>query len=136
MDDDRDLLDYDDPELLAALRHFLEMKGWRQSELARRAQINSSTISDWFKGRYGPGSEALRALCRVFGVSRSQFFATGEEMVAQHRRAEQARRLAEEVDRKRGAQKIAEVLMRLEPKLRQEVMRILRSKTRKKGNKT
>lgn len=51
------------------------------------------------RGRYGPGSEAVRALCRAFGVSRSTFWAMGEQIVKDRRREEAERRRTEEAAR-------------------------------------
>ena len=83
MADERRLLDYSDPELIAALDYHLRERGWRQAELSRRTGINASTISDWTNGRYEPGGEALRILCQAFGVTRSEFWACGERIVAE-----------------------------------------------------
>jgi len=85
MDDERQLSDYSDPELIAALDDHLRERGWRQAELSRRTGINASTISDWLNGRYEPGGEALRILCQAFGVTRSEFWARGERIIAELR---------------------------------------------------
>ena len=97
MVDERNLLAYQDPELIAALEHHLRRRSWKQADLSRRTGINTSTISDWLNGRYGPGAEALRAACQAFGVSRSQFWQQGERIVEEHRKEEEARRQAEEL---------------------------------------
>ena len=128
MDGDRDLLGYDDPELLAALDDYLRRQGWKQAELARRTGVNSSTISDWLKGRYGPGSDALRAVCRAFGVSRSEFWARGERLVAEEKERRAAAEMAQ-LEEQRDAARFAEALMRLSPAARREVLRLVADRT-------
>jgi len=108
MDDGRQSV-YSDPELIAALDYHLRERGWRQAELSRRTGTNASTISDWTNGRYEPGGEALRILCKAFGVTRSEFWSRGERIVAELHEA------ADRGDPQRA-------LRRIESKLRVEIL--------------
>ena len=124
---ERNLLEYEDPELIAALEHHLRRKGWKQAELSRRTGINTSTISDWLNGRYGPGAEALRAACQAFGVSRSRFWGTGERIVDELRKEQRAEELAG-LEQRGDAAEFAAALLRLAPETVDEVVRLVGSR--------
>lgn len=57
------------PENLKRIR---EKKGLSQSELARRADLNHSTISKFESGGTSPNKRTIRILADVLGVSPSK----------------------------------------------------------------
>ena len=46
----------------------LTQRGWSQSELARRAELSSTTISDVLTGSAKPGFNFCKGVARAFGV--------------------------------------------------------------------
>jgi transcriptional regulator with XRE-family HTH domain len=45
------------------------LKGWGQSEVARRLKVSRSTVQPWFSGQGKPSYDLLLPLARVLGVS-------------------------------------------------------------------
>lgn len=61
-------------EIYARLR---DVKGVRDSDVAKSTGVNKSTFTDWRKGRSKPKDEKLQKIADYFGVS-PQYLRTGE----------------------------------------------------------
>lgn len=44
-------------------------KGLRQSDMAKKLNVNRKTISAWEKGKSLPAVDMIDAICELFGVS-------------------------------------------------------------------
>lgn len=65
----------------------LNKKGWTKYELAKRADIPQSTISQLFSRNNQPTISTLESICMAFGLTMSEFFTeNGDE---RHLTAEQ-----------------------------------------------
>ena len=82
---DLDLLQYEDPAFVAALRHYMASTGWSWSRLSDEIGVAVSTITEWRKNRTLPSGGTLLQISKAFDVPRSEFFATGEQLVREHR---------------------------------------------------
>lgn len=58
---------------------FRKEKGWSQEDLAEKMEVSRQTISKWESGRIVPGTERLKELAQVLGVS---FYALVDEPAA------------------------------------------------------
>ena len=92
-DDDLSLLEYDDPEFIAAFRHYCGLRGWSWLKLSQETGIAQSAVLKWRRNLTTPTIANLHLLCRAFGVTRSEFFGKGEGLAEEHRE-----RLRREVD--------------------------------------
>ena len=50
------------------LRYQLQVMGWSQSELARRADISTTAVSDLISGRRKLGKDTALAIAKAFGI--------------------------------------------------------------------
>ena len=50
------------------IQESLTQRGWSQSELARRAKLSSTTVSDVLSGSAKPGFNFCKGVARAFGV--------------------------------------------------------------------
>lgn len=50
------------------LRHYLELSGYTQADLARRLGVSSATASDWCNGNKMPRSDKLQTICNWLGI--------------------------------------------------------------------
>lgn len=57
-------------------------RGWSEYELAKNSGITQSTISTWYRKGQTPTIQTLEKVCSGLGISLSQFFAEGDDMVA------------------------------------------------------
>mgnify|MGYP002555380449 CR=1 FL=1 len=57
------------------IRKLMEVKGWSEYRLAKEAHLPQSTISHMFKRNNAPTIPTTEAICHVFGLTLSQFFA-------------------------------------------------------------
>ena len=55
-----------------------DLKGMKDSDVARETGISKSTFSDWKSGRSNPKDEKLRKIASVFGCS-VEYLKTGKE---------------------------------------------------------
>ena len=55
-------------------------RNWSEYELSKHAGIPQSTISTWY--RKGQTLPTLEKVCKGFGITLSQFFAEGDDMIA------------------------------------------------------
>lgn len=57
-------------------------RGWSEYELAKYSGITQSTISTWYRKGQTPTIQTLEKVCSGLGVTLSQFFAEGDDVVA------------------------------------------------------
>ena len=57
-----------------------DSKGYKDSDVARGANVAKSTLSDWKNGRSIPGTDKLIRICQFLGVS-VEYLKTGKESV-------------------------------------------------------
>lgn len=60
------------------LAELMQERGWSSYELAKRSDLQLSTIRNMYYRNYEPTIPTLQALCKALGISLSQFFAEGE----------------------------------------------------------
>jgi transcriptional regulator with XRE-family HTH domain len=60
--------------VLKARLHELRAVRGRSAELARRAGVDKSTVSEWVAGKYLPGFDKLTHLASVLGLTLEEFF--------------------------------------------------------------
>lgn len=65
------------------LHRLLLDRGWRQSELARRAGIQRDSVSNYVRGRAFPSQLNLSKMAQAFGVSADDILPNYTEMVIQ-----------------------------------------------------
>lgn len=53
-------------------------RGWSEYTLSVNSGIPQSTISTWYRKRLQPSLASIEHICDGFGMSLSQFFATGD----------------------------------------------------------
>ena len=56
-------------------------RGWTEYELAKHANLTQSTISTWYRKNQIPTIPTLEKVCTGFGITLSQFFADGSDLV-------------------------------------------------------
>lgn len=59
------------------IKELMDERGWSIYELSKRSGLAQTTISNMWKRNTEPTIPSLRALCKGFGISLSQFFAEG-----------------------------------------------------------
>ena len=60
------------------IKQLLDERGWTAYRLAKEAGISDATINNLFRRNTLPTIPTLEAVCRVFGITLSQFFAEGD----------------------------------------------------------
>ena len=60
------------------LRQLLNERGWSEYKLAKRCGLSESTVANIFRRNTVTSIATLETLCRVFGITMSQFFAEGD----------------------------------------------------------
>lgn len=50
------------------LKHYLELRGRTQADLARRMAVSSATVSDWVNGKKIPRTDKLQTICTWLGI--------------------------------------------------------------------
>ena len=63
------------------LEKLLLEKGWRQSELARRADLKRDSISNYIRGRTFPTPLNMKKLCSALGVTEAEFQSSTESVI-------------------------------------------------------
>ena len=58
------------------LRQLLEQRGWTEYRLAKVCGLNQSTLANIFRRNTVPSIASLETICKGFGITLSQFFAT------------------------------------------------------------
>lgn len=129
---ERDFLDYEYPDFVAALLYYKRKKGWSNAEISRQCGVVPATVTDWLKDRYRPGIDTMRKMTAAFGVSMEEFWRKGGERVEERRREERERerRAAKErLEQDRDAAVYADALMGLDEKTRRRVIEMVAEKT-------
>ena len=57
-------------------------RGWSEYELAIQSAIPQSTISNWYRKNQAPTINSLEKICNGFGITLSQFFAEGADILS------------------------------------------------------
>jgi len=63
------------------IKKLMEEKGWTNHRLAKEANLSHSTVTNIFNRNNAPTLLTLESICRAFGITLSQFFAEGNELV-------------------------------------------------------
>ena len=66
-------------DVLERIAYYREQKGWTEYQLAEESGLTQSTISSWYRKKIVPSIPSLEKVCDAFGITLSQFFATGDE---------------------------------------------------------
>ena len=69
-------------DILAAITRLRAGRGWTEYQLAEHSGLPQSTISSWYRKNMVPTVPSLEKICTAFGITLSQLFAEGDEMVA------------------------------------------------------
>lgn len=56
------------------IKKLLNQRNWSVNYLAKRADINYTTLQSWVKGKSVPSIELITKLCNAFDISLSEFF--------------------------------------------------------------
>lgn len=59
-----------------------EARHWTEYQLAEKSGLPQSTISSWYRKNMTPSFSSLEKICQAFGLTLSQFFADGEELIS------------------------------------------------------
>lgn len=54
---------------------------WSEYDLAKHSGLSQSTISTWYRKNQVPTVQTLDKVCRGLGITLSQFFAEGDDVV-------------------------------------------------------
>lgn len=87
-------------DILSAITTYREARGWTEYQLSERSGLPQSTISSWYRKGMVPTVPSLEKVCTAFGITLSQLFAEGDEVVSltasQRKLLERWSRLSEE----------------------------------------
>lgn len=56
-------------------------RNWTEYELAKHSGLTQSTISTWYRKNQIPTLPTLEKVCKGLGITLSQFFAEGEDLI-------------------------------------------------------
>ena len=56
-------------------------RNWAEYELAKYSGLTQSTISTWYRKNQVPTLPTLEKVCNGLGITLSQFFAEGEDLI-------------------------------------------------------
>lgn len=57
-------------------------RNWSEYELSVHSQLSQSTISTWYRKKQMPTIQSLDKICKGFGITLSQFFAEGNDIIS------------------------------------------------------
>ena len=83
------------------LKHWLAVRGYKQTDLCERFVVSSATASDWCNGKKMPRADKLKAICSWLGIELSDLLQDVEnsrhlpEYYMNHETAEIAQELFE-----------------------------------------
>ena len=66
-------------DILSKISRLREARHWTEYNLAKEADLPQSTISSWYNKNMLPSITSLEKICKAFGITMSQFFASGSE---------------------------------------------------------
>lgn len=69
-------------DILEEITRLRLARKWTEYELAKRSDIQQSTISSWYRKNQIPTAKSLEKICKGFGMTLSQFFAEGSDPVS------------------------------------------------------
>ena len=69
-------------DILGRIKQLLHEKKWSMYKLSKTSGVAQSTLSNMFNRNNAPSIGTLEDICRGFGITLSQFFATGSEPVS------------------------------------------------------
>ena len=69
-------------DILATITKYREERDWTEYQLAEHSGLPQSTISSWYRKNMVPTIPSLEKICIAFGITLSQLFAEGDEMVS------------------------------------------------------
>jgi len=69
-------------DILATITEYREDRGWTEYQLAEHSGLPQSTISSWYRKDMVPTIPSLRKICAAFGITLSQLFAEGNDLVS------------------------------------------------------
>lgn len=69
-------------DILTAITTYRESRGWTEYQLAERSGLPQSTISSWYRKGMVPTVSSLEKICVAYGITLSQLFAEGDEVVS------------------------------------------------------
>lgn len=69
-------------DILSTITKYRLDRGWTEYQLAERSGLPQSTISSWYRKNMIPTVPSLEKICMAFGITLSQLFADGENVVS------------------------------------------------------
>lgn len=69
-------------DTLSRIKQLLDEKNWSMYKLSKASGVAQSTLSNMFSRNNVPSIGTLEDICNGFGITLSQFFATGSEPVS------------------------------------------------------
>lgn len=69
-------------DTLERIRTLLDERGWTMYKLSKISGVSQSTLSNMFNRNNDPSISTLEEICKGFGLTLSQFFADGSDMVS------------------------------------------------------
>ena len=54
------------------IKMYLAINDMSMSELARKLDVSTESVSKWCQGKYEPKMSKVDAMCRIFGVTRAE----------------------------------------------------------------
>lgn len=70
-------------DCLARIKELLDERGWSMYQLARKANIQQSTLSNLFIRNNAPTIPTLEKICDAFGITLVEFFGGNENLRSQ-----------------------------------------------------
>ena len=68
-------------DVLNKIYEMRKTRQWTEYSLAKRADLPQSTISSWYNKSMTPSISSLEKICKAFGITMSQFFASESERI-------------------------------------------------------
>ena len=68
-------------DILSAITQYRLERGWSEYQLAEHSGLPQTTISSWYRKNMIPTVPSLEKICSAFGITLSQLFAEGEDVV-------------------------------------------------------
>lgn len=69
-------------DVLQEITRLCEERNWTNYELAKRSDLQPSTISTWYSKKQTPQLKTIEKVCKGFGITMSQFFAEGPDPIS------------------------------------------------------
>ena len=69
-------------DILSAIVSYRKERGWTEYQLAERSGLPQSTISSWYRKNIVPSVQSLEKVCAAFGITLSQLFSEGDDLVS------------------------------------------------------